>query len=83
MPPPAPRTATFVCRAEEEEKARVWVDKRRAAERVNMAVKMVATSSQSLAKTRNVRANVGDSTGTRFSERPCSRRRAPDVVLLF
>lgn len=46
MPPPAPRTATFVCRAEEEEKARAWVDKRRVAERVNMAVKMVATSSR-------------------------------------
>lgn len=45
MPPPAPRTATFVCRAEEVEKARVWVVKRRAAERVNMVVaaKMVVT----------------------------------------
>ncbi len=36
MPPPAPSTATFVCRAELVEKARVGVDKRRAAERVNM-----------------------------------------------
>jgi hypothetical protein len=36
MPPPAPSTATLVCRAELVEKARVGVDKRRAAERVNM-----------------------------------------------
>jgi hypothetical protein len=36
MPPPAPSTATLVCRAELVEKARVWVDKRRVAERVNM-----------------------------------------------
>jgi hypothetical protein len=36
MPPPAPSTATFVCRAELVEKARDWVDKRRAAERDNM-----------------------------------------------
>ena len=36
MPPPAPSTATLVCRAELVEKARVCVDKRRAAERVNM-----------------------------------------------
>jgi hypothetical protein len=36
MPPPAPSTATLVCRAELVEKARVCVDRRRAAERVNM-----------------------------------------------
>jgi len=36
MPPPAPSTATFVCRAEVVEKARACVFKRRAAERVNM-----------------------------------------------
>jgi hypothetical protein len=36
MPPPAPSTATFVCRAGLVEKARVCADRRRAAERVNM-----------------------------------------------
>lgn len=36
MPPPAPSTATLVCRAELVEKARVWADKRRAAEREYM-----------------------------------------------
>lgn len=36
MPPPAPSTVTLVCRAELVEKTRVWVDKRRVAERVNM-----------------------------------------------
>jgi hypothetical protein len=36
MPPPAPSTATLVCRAELVENARVGTNKRRAAERVNM-----------------------------------------------
>jgi hypothetical protein len=36
IPPPAPSTATLVCRAEVVEKARVWVDKRREADRENM-----------------------------------------------
>ena len=35
MPPPTPRTATFVCHVEEVEKAQVWVDKRQAAEWFN------------------------------------------------
>ena len=37
MPPPAPRTATFVWRAADEEKLRDWVRARRA-ERANMVV---------------------------------------------
>lgn len=36
MPPPAPRTATFVWRAAEEEKVRAWEVSVRAAERANM-----------------------------------------------
>jgi hypothetical protein len=36
MPPPAPRTATFVCLAAEEVKVRELVERARTAERANM-----------------------------------------------
>ena len=60
MPPPAPSTATFVCRAELVEKARVD-DKRRAAERVSMAeereVMMWGTAGNKVQRTIGVEFN--------------------------
>jgi hypothetical protein len=54
MPPPAPRTATFVCLVTDEEKVRELADKARTAERASMADVVAVVVEQDVGRTPSV-----------------------------
>jgi hypothetical protein len=54
MPPPAPRTATFVCLATDEEKVRELADKARTVERASMADVVAVVVEQDVGRTPSV-----------------------------